>query len=317
MALPVVPDAVQVLHPPDLPARYLGIAEDHVIAAVSVHIADGGANAIKSKARTKVSGRVGIRTDGTHLPLAAIALDIFEPDVRSDDIEVAIAIQVANRNTGMNGGADDFVLPTLFRVCRDLVPAQVIQIGHGHDLGRAIAIDVRRDYVMHAGQVRVKLEAVKGPAIVAGVAIPNAARDEVQAAVAGDIQRDAADIRWRVATHDMPRPTIRRMILVPVERAVALADDVLKRAIAIQVGQASLRQHRRHIQGDEMLAEIELGHVLFSRPQGSGELRQVRRVQPQHFVDHCLRPADALGDRIEQRGLQNEIAVATNCGFHD
>ena len=118
---------------------------------------------------------------------------------------------------------------------------------------------------MNAFQVRVKLMAFEGPAIVAGIAIPDAAGDDIQAAVTADIQRDAADIRGRIVAHDMPRPAIRRLILVPVERAVTLTDYVFENAIAVQVGQASLRQHGRHIQSDKMVAEIELGHVVSTR----------------------------------------------------
>ena len=89
-----------------------------------------------------------------------------------------------------------------------------------NNFGLSVAVDIGSDHVMRATTclvIDVALEFLFARAL--GVAVPYAAADDIQPAIAIHVQGACANIGEGIMTEDMFDPSVRRLILVPVERS--------------------------------------------------------------------------------------------------
>jgi hypothetical protein len=199
---PSHPVAVRVLHPPDRAAGDLGIVEHDVVHAVPVHV--------------------------------------FEPHIRAHDVQLPVTIQVAHGCASVYRGTDVVAGPRLGWINRDLVPAQVVLVGHGDDVEPTVSIQVRGNDVVYAGEVDVEHETLERLGGIPRVAVPCPASHKIGVTVAINVKRASTYVESRVLTQKMAQPVIRRVVFVPKDVAVPLPDDELESPIVIQVYQRSL-----------------------------------------------------------------------------
>ena len=97
VALPARPFAVEILHPENPPATNLGVRHDDVHLPIPVDVADNGSRRVRLPTRFAAAF-----ADRMLDPLRSVAVDVLEPDVRSRDIQMPIAVNVANGDAGMS-----------------------------------------------------------------------------------------------------------------------------------------------------------------------------------------------------------------------
>ena len=93
---------------------------------------------------------------------------------------------------------------------------------------------------MHRLQGRVEHDALEGSCGVLAVAIPSAARDEIDMSVTINVQNTAADIRRRIPPQEKAAPPVRGMILIPEDVPILLTHDILQPAVTVEVSQGRL-----------------------------------------------------------------------------
>ena len=136
------------------------------------------------------------------LPAQALAVDVLEPGVGADHVEIPVAIEVGHpRGTdrSVNGRPDAVPLPKLSRVLRDPVPDEFLElrprVAHHHDVLPAIPIDVGcQDVVRTAGAGGEDVPFKGLLARPARIAVPDAAAHQIHPAVAIDIECGEFDI---------------------------------------------------------------------------------------------------------------------------
>ena len=153
---------------------------------------------------------------------------------------VSVAGQVAHGDARVDRRADVVPRPGLRGIGGDVVPAQVVLVGHREDFDASVAVDVGSDDVVDAGSSASKGKRVNGTPGSRGVAVPRAPGDEIDPAVAVHVQRHAAHVGRGIRAKQVARPTIGRVHLVPEDVAVLLPDDVFEPPVVVQVGQRGL-----------------------------------------------------------------------------
>ena len=124
-------------------------------------------------------------------------------------------------------------------------------------VGPAVAVHVGHHHVVDAAQVLVEDDPLERlGARLAGVAVPRAAGDEIDPAVAVHVQRRRRPRPRAIARPAVPHPAVGRLHAIPEDLAAAAAGDEVRPAVAVQVGHGRLAPGGAgQFAVDEMMAE--------------------------------------------------------------
>ena len=169
-------------------------------------------------------------------PAHPLPLEILKPEVRAHHVQVAVAVQIAHANTGMDRRSDIVALPELTRFGRQAIPAQIVLIGHRQDVLTSIAVQIGHHDIVHGSQLFTEGNAFKQLAArLARVAVPGASGDEIDPAVAINVKHRAADLGRRLLTQRVPDPSVGSLHPIPDNLTATAPRDVVRPTISIQV----------------------------------------------------------------------------------
>jgi hypothetical protein len=231
---------VRVLQPGDSSALNLVFGHDQIVVAVAIDVQDRAVRGQRKRLVRIAEGDVFVGG-----PLLACPVDILEPPIRAHHVHVSIPIQVADSDAGMDRRADIEPLPGLTRILGNAIPAQVVPVRHGQDIGPPIAVQVGQGDVMDRSQLGIERDPLEQlRARLARVAVPRAAGHEVHPAVAVDVQGGAAHIGRRLFAQSITRPAAGALQAIPQNLAAAAAGDEIRPPVAVQIRHGRLPPRR-------------------------------------------------------------------------
>ena len=196
-----------------------------------------------------------------HRPPPA-AVDVLEPDVAANYVQIAVGVEIAQRDARVDRLADGRRGPRARAASSGIVYQRTSFrsdiVSTSSRLSPSTSPRIRSWTAFSCGSKTCRMKGLLARRF--WILVPRAAGDEVDPAIAVDVERLAADVGRRIVAQVMPDPLVGRLILIPKDPPVLLAGDEVQIAVAVEIGQVGLTHVAAgEVAVAEVVAEAEFG----------------------------------------------------------